>query len=95
MGSGNEPPPLIKPVHELFGELLMELGRPLEAIEKFERSLVRMTGRPRSHLGLARAFVATGNTMMAVRPYEKVTELWAGHESLPGLLEARNFLSEH
>ena len=94
-GPTTNPPPLIKPVHELFGELLMDLGRPLEAIEKFEQSLVRITERPRSHLGLARAFVATGNTMMAVRPYEKVTELWAGHESLPGMLEARTFLNEH
>ena len=85
----------IKPVHELFGELLMDLGRPLEAIEKFEASLLRMPERPRSLLGLGRALAATGNTVMAGPSYEKLAEMWAGHEEIPGMLEARGFWRMH
>ena len=69
----------------------MDLGRPVEAIEKFEASLLRMPERPRSLLGLGRAFAATGNTVMAGPSYEKLAEMWAGHEEIPGMLEARGF----
>jgi tetratricopeptide (TPR) repeat protein len=85
----------IKPVHELFGELLMDLGRPAEAAAKFEASLLLMPNRPRSLLGLGRAYVAMGNPMAAGPAYEAIAELWAGRESLPGMREARMFWRMH
>ncbi len=51
----------IKPVHELYGEILFDLGRPAEAIEKFETSLLRMPRRACSLLGLTRAAAGTGD----------------------------------
>jgi tetratricopeptide (TPR) repeat protein len=39
------PPDLVKPALELYGEVLLELGRCEEAAEAFERSLARMPGR--------------------------------------------------
>ena len=36
----------IKPVHELYGEILLDLARPDEAIDKFETSLLRMPRGP-------------------------------------------------
>ena len=45
----------VKPPYELYGELLLDLGQPESAAEKFEHSLLRMPGRARSLLGAARA----------------------------------------
>jgi tetratricopeptide (TPR) repeat protein len=54
------PPPLgpprpIKPASELFGEILLELGRPHEAAAQFEKALARWPNRSATRLGLARA----------------------------------------
>ena len=84
----------VKPVHELYGELLLDLDRPEEAAEMFETSLQRMAGRPRSLLGLARANAALGNTMVALENYQKVAALWEGRSGIAGLDEARGFVEE-
>ncbi|MXX54314.1 MAG: hypothetical protein F4106_13945 [Gemmatimonadetes bacterium] len=84
----------VKPVHELFGELLLELDRPEDAAEMFQTSLLRMAGRPRSLLGLARANAAMGNTMVALENYQKVAALWEGRSGIAGLDEARGFVDE-
>ena len=47
----------IKPVHELYGEILAGFGAREDAAAMFETSLMRMPNRPRSLLGLARARV--------------------------------------
>jgi tetratricopeptide (TPR) repeat protein len=49
------PPGLIKPSHELFGEILLRAGRPDDAAEQFKTSLLRQPNRARSLQGLARA----------------------------------------
>ena len=49
------PPGLIKPSHELFGEILLRAGRPAEAAEQFRVSLQRQPNRARSLMGAARA----------------------------------------
>ena len=85
----------VKPVHELYGEILLELGKAEEAVEMFETSLLRMAGRPRSLLGLARAQAALGNDMLAAEAYGKVAALWEGREGISGLDEARGFVEEH
>jgi hypothetical protein len=85
----------VKPVHELYGELLMDFGRPAEAVEKFEASLLRMPNRARSLLGLGRAYVAQGTPLLAGYAYETIAELWAGREDIPGMLEAREFWRMH
>ena len=82
----------VKPVHELYGEILLDLDRPADAIEKFETSLQRLPNRPRSLLGLARAYAKTGDREMAAEAYRQLTEVWAGRESFDGFREARRFL---
>jgi tetratricopeptide (TPR) repeat protein len=85
----------IKPTLELYGELLLDFGRPVEAAEKFEASLALMPNRPRSLLGLGRAALAAGDHARAAQPYETLAELWAGREDRPEMLEARRFWREH
>ncbi|HYN23659.1 MAG TPA: hypothetical protein VES69_01290, partial [Pyrinomonadaceae bacterium] len=55
MGPPSGPPGLIKPAHELFGEILLRAGKPEAAAEQFKVSLLRQPNRARSLLGAARA----------------------------------------
>ena len=82
----------VKPVHELYGEILLGLNRPADAIDKFETSLLRMPNRPRSLLGLARAYAETGDHAGAADAYTRLTAVWAGRDSFDGYQEARRFL---
>ena len=71
------PPPLglpvpIKPAPELLGETLVELGRPRDAREWFERALARNPNRSLSVLGLARMARASGDTDEAKRHYRQL-----------------------
>ncbi len=49
------PPYPIKPSHELFGEVLLSLGKPREAEDEFRRALARTPKRSWSVKGLAQA----------------------------------------
>jgi len=71
---GRLPAPLglptpIKPAPELLGEVLVELGRPAEAIPFFEAALKRHPNRSLSVLGLARATQAAGQAEASRRHY--------------------------
>ena len=48
-------PKPVKPAAELLGEVLLEIGRPREAIAPFQIALRRNANRTLSVLGLARA----------------------------------------
>jgi tetratricopeptide (TPR) repeat protein len=82
----------IKPAPELFGEILLELGRPREAAAEFERSLVRWPNRSPALLGLARASAALGDRTSARRHYGRLLVNWRSADpGLPELQEARGF----
>ena len=82
----------VKPAYELYGEILLELGRPEDAAAKFETSLLRMPNRPRSVLGLARTLEQMGDAEGAAAQYEILNAIWDGRDSFTGLQEARRFL---
>lgn len=60
LGAPSGPPDVLKPSHELYGELLLEAGRPKEAIEQFRISLERMPNRAASLAGMNAAKAASG-----------------------------------
>ncbi|HEU4794319.1 MAG TPA: hypothetical protein VFT02_01735, partial [Pyrinomonadaceae bacterium] len=70
------PPILIKPSHELFGEILLRAGKPAEAAEQFKVALLRQPNRARSLLGAARAAAQTGDRAGAAATYAKLLEQW-------------------
>ncbi|MEM6705530.1 MAG: hypothetical protein AAF690_22620 [Acidobacteriota bacterium] len=78
----------VKPIHELYGEVLLELDRPEEAVERFQSSLLRTPNRPHSLLGLARALKASGDEEGALEAYRQVTEVWEGRTQIDGYNEA-------
>jgi len=83
----------IKPVHELYGEILAGFRDHEAASGMFETSLLRMPNRPRSLLGVARASIETGDFERATEAYETlVTEVWVGRDAFPGYQEAIRFL---
>ena len=87
------PPALIKPSHELFGELLLKAGKPAEAAEQFKAAMLRQPNRARSLLGAARAAAALGDRDGARAAYEKLVEQWKlADAELPELKEARDYL---
>jgi tetratricopeptide (TPR) repeat protein len=83
----------IKPSHELLGELLLEVDRAADAVKPLETSQLRMPNRPRTLLGLARAYAKTGQRAKAAEHYRKLADIWKDRSSLPGLQEAKRFLS--
>ncbi|HZC00155.1 MAG TPA: tetratricopeptide repeat protein, partial [Gammaproteobacteria bacterium] len=70
------PPTVIKPSHELFGEILLRAGRPKEAAAQFETSLRRHKNRARSLLGAARAAAQSGDTQGAAKAYTQFSQQW-------------------
>ncbi|MEX2527270.1 MAG: hypothetical protein WEA09_06485 [Gemmatimonadota bacterium] len=83
------PGPLL-PARELLGDLLMELDRPVEALEAYEATLAQERNRARALHGAARAAEAAGNREAAGRHYGALLELLEGaDEDRPDLLAAR------
>jgi tetratricopeptide (TPR) repeat protein len=95
MGPPSGPPGLIKPSHELYGEILLQAGRPREAAEQFRIALLRQPNRARSLLGAARAAAKSGYTAGAASAYAKLLDQWQqADEGLPEVREARDFLTK-
>ena len=82
----------VKPIHELAGELTTELGRPSKAIKMYRMQLLRTPNRPRTILGLARAYAAMGDRAQAEAQYRKLQDVWKGY-NVPELSEVSSYLS--
>ncbi|MFN2633831.1 MAG: tetratricopeptide repeat protein [Thermoanaerobaculia bacterium] len=66
------PPLVIKPAHELLGELLAAQGRPADAQKEFESALSHAPGRSLSLAGLVRAASAAKNAPAAEAALERL-----------------------
>ena len=84
----------VKPPYELYGEMLLELDRPAEAVKRFETSLQRMPGRTRSLLGLARAAARSGDRATAAEQYARLLSNWQGRDQLSDYQEASRFVQQ-
>ena len=86
-------PEPLKPSPELLGEVLLEAGRPGDAIEPFEQALRRNPNRSLSVLGRARAAAATGDVHTARTRYRELMVNFEGADAgLPEVDEARRAL---
>jgi tetratricopeptide (TPR) repeat protein len=89
----SQPPYPIIPAHELYGSMLMEMGRPVEARKHFEETLRRTPGRPKAIVGVARAAEAMGDIATARAQYTRLIEMWKNADpDRPELQVARRFL---
>ncbi|HZH30638.1 MAG TPA: tetratricopeptide repeat protein [Pyrinomonadaceae bacterium] len=88
------PPDMLKPSHELFGEVLLAAGRPAEAAAQFQTALLRQPNRPRSLLGLARA-AKTTDAKLAARAYSDYLRTQERADTqAAALAEARDYLKQ-
>lgn len=71
---GYGPPFPVKPAFELLGDVLLELGRPAEAMRAFEESLSRAPKRALSLIGLQSAAKASGDKAVAARAAAELRE---------------------
>jgi tetratricopeptide (TPR) repeat protein len=95
MSPPSGPPSLIKPSHELFGEILLSANRPKEAAEQFAIALSRQPNRARSLLGAARAAVKSGDTKAALAAYSRLVQQWnQADQNLPELREAQDYMKQ-
>ena len=95
MGPPSGPPGVIKPAHELFGEILLRAGKPEAAMEQFKISLLRQPNRARSLLGAARAAAQAGDLKAAADLYKQLLKQWQqADEGLPELREAQDYLKK-
>jgi tetratricopeptide (TPR) repeat protein len=75
------PPMEIKPVYELFGEILLRAGKAIEARQQFAISLRRHPNRARSLLGYARASAKAGDAQAASETYSGLAQQWKGADA--------------
>lgn len=89
------PPDVVKPSHELLGEVLLELKRPAEAQREFVRALELAPGRARSLLGLGRAALTAGDKAVAKKALEDLKRIWhSADPALPDVAELNRLLDQ-
>jgi tetratricopeptide (TPR) repeat protein len=89
----SQPPYPIIPAHELYGSMLMDMGKPAEARKQFEEALRRTPGRPKAIAGIAQAAEAMGDRAAAKVQYMRLIEMWKGADpDRPELQLARRYL---
>jgi tetratricopeptide (TPR) repeat protein len=88
------PPDVVKPSHELLGEMLLQVGEPAAAALEFRRALELAPLRALALLGLGRAAAEAGEDRTALRAYRDLLAIWsAADPDIEGAAEARSFLS--
>jgi tetratricopeptide (TPR) repeat protein len=88
-------PGAVLPAREQLGELLLELGRPAEALAEYEASLKRAPRRLIGLYGAAKAAKLAGNNAAASRYFRELAELTKdGDATRMEIKEARKFAAE-
>jgi hypothetical protein len=89
------PPLVMKPAHELLGEILLQAQRPADAAQQFATALYRHPNRARALLGAARAAAQRGARAQAVDAYTQLLQQWQpGDVPLPERQEAQSYLQQ-
>ncbi len=70
------PPAVVKPMYELLGEFLSDVGRHAEAEAAFSAQLERTPLRTTSLVGLAEAAEASGNGPVAEEARSRLARIW-------------------
>jgi tetratricopeptide (TPR) repeat protein len=70
------PPVIVKPSHEIYGEVLLQLGRPADAGIQFEKALARAPRRTHSLRGLVAVSAATGDEDLMTRTCAELASIY-------------------
>ena len=86
----------LAPARELYGFMLLERGKPAEALVAFEATQAKEPNRFNGYAGAAKAAQALGDTAKAKANYEKLIALASGSDSdRPVLASARSFVASN
>jgi tetratricopeptide (TPR) repeat protein len=89
------PGPMI-PARELLGDMLMDLGKPAEALPQYEASIAKEPNRFRGLYGAALAAERSGDKARARAHYEKLASVTKGVQSTrPELARLRQQLASN
>jgi hypothetical protein len=86
-------PGRILPARELLGDLLLESGRPADALAAYEAALVNDPRRLRSFEGAARAALAAGHPDEARDYYARMVAMADTASTRPELIKARSYIA--
>jgi tetratricopeptide (TPR) repeat protein len=87
-------PGAVLPARELLGDMLLEMGRPAEALAEYEASLREAPGRFNSLYGAARAAEAAGKRERAAQMYGALLAQCVADSPRPELAQARRYVAE-
>jgi hypothetical protein len=84
----------LSPMHELLGEMLLEVDEPAAALQAFEASQRAAPNRYRTFAGAAKAAERSGDREAARRWHARLLELTAEADGeRPEMVAARQFLA--
>jgi tetratricopeptide (TPR) repeat protein len=86
-------PGRLVPAHELLGDMLLESGKPAEALAEYERSQVRDPNRFRSLFGAGQAAAESGNRDKARYYFSKLSDMAGSGDLRPEMEKARRYLA--
>ena len=85
----------LSPARELLGDMLLDAGRPDDALRAYEATIVKEPNRFRAVYGAARAAAAAGDRARAAQRYRELMEICkASDTERPELKEARAFVTK-
>jgi tetratricopeptide (TPR) repeat protein len=88
-------PGRLLPARELLGDMLLQDGRPADALREYETSLKRDPRRFRSYFGAGQAAAAANNAERTRYYYGLLVEMAGNGDSRPELAAAREYLAAH
>ena len=80
------------PARELLGDMLLEGGRPADALAEYEASQTRDPNRYRGYWGAGTAAAQAGNKDKARQHYTKLVELAGSGDPRPEVAKARDYV---
>jgi tetratricopeptide (TPR) repeat protein len=88
-------PGRLVPARELLGDMLLESGKPAEALAEYERSQLHDPRRYRGLYGAARAAAQSGDRDKARYYYTRLLGLAGSEGARPELGAARDYLARN
>jgi tetratricopeptide (TPR) repeat protein len=86
-------PGRLVPAHELLGDMLLESGKPADALAEYERSQLRDPNRFRSLYGAGQAAAQSGNRDRARSYFLRLIDMAGSGESRPEMQFARRYVA--
>jgi tetratricopeptide (TPR) repeat protein len=83
------------PARELLGDMLLESGKPAEALAEYEASQIRDPKRFRGFWGAGQAAAQAGNKEKARYHFTKLVEMAGSADPRPELATARDYLAKN